>query len=385
MDSPSFWQRLLGWGRELKSILLAVGFVLIVRTVLAEPYHVPSPSMVPTLLTGDQLVAAKYAYGYSRYSSPIDLMPDFSGRLLGKEPERGDVVVFRLPRDPSTTYVKRLIGLPGDRIQMKDGRLYINDAIVPRRLVGPFTGDAGGRNTPTLYVETLPGGREHEIIEMSDTDRYDDTPVFVVPPRHYFMMGDNPTTPSTAASPLPTAASTSSARQPGRPRRVGAAVTRSGGRLVRRRGMVARFPAGAAPGPHPLRSGMTRAWRFTPATEAHFEPLLAIRIEVMREHLERVFRYNPSRARRIFREHFAEPGLRLILIGDDIAGCVGFRVGDAEIKIDSFYLARRYHNRGLGAAILKVLLAEADALGLPCDSMCCSAARPTASTSGTAS
>jgi len=191
MDSPTFWQRLVGWGRELKSILLAIGFVLIVRTVLAEPYHVPSPSMVPTLLTGDQLVASKYPYGYSRYSSPIDLMPDFAGRLLGKVPERGDVVVFRLPRDPATTYVKRLIGLPGDRIQMKGGRLYINDAIVPRRLVGPFTGDAGGRNTPTLYVETLPGGREHEIVEMSDADRYDDTPVFVVPARHYFMMGDN--------------------------------------------------------------------------------------------------------------------------------------------------------------------------------------------------
>src|SRR5215207_8871138 len=164
MDSSSFWQRLLGWGGELKSILLAVGFVLIVRTVVAEPYHVPSPSMVPTLLTGDQLVAAKYAYGYSRYSSPIDLMPDFSGRLLGKTPERGDVVVFRLPRDPATTYVKRLIGLPGDRIQMRNGRLYINDAMVPRRAIGTFDGDR-------RYVETLPGGREHEIIEISDTDQ----------------------------------------------------------------------------------------------------------------------------------------------------------------------------------------------------------------------
>jgi signal peptidase I len=191
MDSPPFWWRLIGWARELKSILLAVGFVLIVRTVVAEPYHVPSSSMVPTLLTGDQFVAAKYAYGYSRYSSPIDLMPDVSGRLLGKEPRRGDVVVFRLPRDPSTTYVKRLVGLPDDRIQMKGGRLYINDAIVPRRLVGAFIGDAGERNTSTLYVETLPGGREHEIVEMSDADRHDDTPVFVVPARHYFMMGDN--------------------------------------------------------------------------------------------------------------------------------------------------------------------------------------------------
>ncbi len=191
MDTTPLWQRLVGWSRELKSIVLAVGFVLIVRTVFAEPYHVPSPSMVPTLLTGDQLVASKYPYGYSRYSSPIDLLPDFSGRLLGKSPERGDVIVFRLPRDPSTTYVKRLIGLPGDRIQMKHGRLYINDVLVPRRPVGPFTGDTGGRGAATLYVETLPGGREHEIVELTDADQQDDTPVFVVPPKHYFMMGDN--------------------------------------------------------------------------------------------------------------------------------------------------------------------------------------------------
>ena len=191
MDRPSFQQRLIGWGRELRPILLALGLVLIVRTVVAEPYHVPSPSMVPTLLTGDELVASKYAYGYSRYSSPIGLMPDFSGRLLGKTPERGDVVVFRLPRDPSTTYVKRLIGLPGDRIQTKGGRLYINEVLVPRRTIGPFTGDTGGGGAPTLYVETLPGGREHEIVEVSDRERFDDTAVFVVPPKHYFMMGDN--------------------------------------------------------------------------------------------------------------------------------------------------------------------------------------------------
>ena len=110
---------------------------------------------------------------------------------------------------------------------------------------------------------------------------------------------------------------------------------------------------------------MNGTWRFGRVSEADFEPLLAIRMEVMREHLERVFRYKPSRARRIFREHFAEPGLRLILIGDETAGCVGFRIGEAEIKIDSFYLARRHHNRGLGTNILKVLLTEADAIGLP--------------------
>jgi GNAT superfamily N-acetyltransferase len=110
---------------------------------------------------------------------------------------------------------------------------------------------------------------------------------------------------------------------------------------------------------------MADTWRFGPVSEADFEPLLALRIDVMREHLERVFRYKPERARRIFREHFDEPGLRLILVDDERAGCVGFRISEGEIKIDSFYLDRRYQNRGLGATILKVLLAEADAQDLP--------------------
>jgi signal peptidase I len=158
--------------------------VLVVRTVVAEPYQVPSPSMVPTLLTGDELIGSKFAYGFSKYSLPIGTLPDFEGRLFDRAPQRGDVIVFRLPRDPGTTYVKRLIGLPGDRIQMKKGRLYINDTIVPRREVRAYEGG-------TLYVETLPNGREHELIESSDTDRYDDTAVYTVPAKHYFMMGDN--------------------------------------------------------------------------------------------------------------------------------------------------------------------------------------------------
>ena len=110
---------------------------------------------------------------------------------------------------------------------------------------------------------------------------------------------------------------------------------------------------------------MADTWRFGPVSEADFEPLLALRIDVMREHLERVFRYEPERARRIFREHFDEPGLRLILVDGDRAGCVGFRICEGEIKIDSFYPDRRSQNRGLGATILKVLLAEADAQDLP--------------------
>ena len=106
-------------------------------------------------------------------------------------------------------------------------------------------------------------------------------------------------------------------------------------------------------------------WRFGAIGEADFEPLLALRIDVMREHLERVFRYKPSRARRIFRQHFDEPGMRLILIGNQRIGCVGFRDEPECLKIDSFYLERRFHNSGLGAAILKVLLAEADAKAKP--------------------
>ena len=172
------------WIQQAQPIVLAVGFVLIVRTVLAEPYSVPTPSMVPTLLVGDQLVGAKYAYGYSRYSLPLGELPGLEGRLFARPPERGDVVVFRLPRDPATTFVKRLIGLPGDRIQMREGRLYINGELVARRAIGRFDGDL-------LYIETLPNGREHEIIEISDTQRLDDTPVFTVPDGHYFMMGDN--------------------------------------------------------------------------------------------------------------------------------------------------------------------------------------------------
>ena len=106
-------------------------------------------------------------------------------------------------------------------------------------------------------------------------------------------------------------------------------------------------------------------WRFEPVGEADFEPLLALRIAVMREHLERVSRFHPDRARRIFRAHFDEPGMRRIMIGPELTGCVGFRVEEAAIKIDSFYLDRRHHGSGLGTAILRVLLAEADALGRP--------------------
>lgn len=106
-------------------------------------------------------------------------------------------------------------------------------------------------------------------------------------------------------------------------------------------------------------------WAFAPVSEADFEPLLALRIDVMRDHLERVGRFTPERSRQVFRGHFDEPGLRLILVGDAVAGCVGFRAGPRFVTLDSFYLARRFQNGGLGSAIFRALLAEADALGKP--------------------
>src|SRR5262245_6569035 len=143
--------------RETKALLLALGLVFIVRTVAAEPYTVPTPSMVPTLLVGDKLVASKFAYGYSKFSTPLLDLPDFKGRVLERAPERGDVIVFRLPRDTTETYVKRVIGLPGDTVQLRDGRLYINGALVERRAAGTFTTTLAGRKWALhRYIETLP-------------------------------------------------------------------------------------------------------------------------------------------------------------------------------------------------------------------------------------
>jgi signal peptidase I len=148
--------------------------------------------MIPTLLIGDYLFVSKYSYGYSRFSFPLSL-PLFEGRILGSEPERGDVAVFRLPRDTNIDYIKRVIGLPGDRVQMRQGRLYINGQLVPRRKIADYQDQnaSGSKLRFQRYVETLPGGVEHVIIEANDRGLYDNTREYVVPPGHYFMMGDN--------------------------------------------------------------------------------------------------------------------------------------------------------------------------------------------------
>jgi signal peptidase I len=143
--------------------------------------------MVPSLLVGDYLFVSKYAYGYSRFSLPFG-PPLFDGRVMSSKPERGDVAVFKLPSDNSTDYIKRVIGLPGDRIQVRQGILHINGQAVQReKLREVRVGDA----EVTIYRETLPNGVSHLIRERSDSYPYDNTPVYVVPRGHYFMMGDN--------------------------------------------------------------------------------------------------------------------------------------------------------------------------------------------------
>jgi signal peptidase I len=180
-----------GWADTVKTVLWAGAIALVVRTVAFEPFNIPSGSMKPTLLVGDYLFVSKYSYGYSRYSLPLGL-PLIPGRILFSEPERGDVAVFKLPADNKTDYIKRIIGLPGDRIQVRDGILHINGKAVERRRIADYVDDGGVRaNRLARFIETLPNGKQHEIIEVSDNARYDNTTVYTVPPGHYFAMGDN--------------------------------------------------------------------------------------------------------------------------------------------------------------------------------------------------
>jgi len=170
----------------------ALIIAIVIRTLLFQPFNIPSGSMKATLLIGDYLFVSKYSYGYSHYSLPLS-PPLFSGRILVfSKPARGDVVVFRLPRDDSTDYIKRVIGLPGDRIQMKDGLLYINGAPVKRERAAEFIDDENG--TPERvrrWRETLPNGVTYETLDLQDNGFLDNTQEYLVPPDHYFMMGDN--------------------------------------------------------------------------------------------------------------------------------------------------------------------------------------------------
>jgi len=168
--------------------LIAIG----VRTVAYEPFNIPSGSMIPTLLVGDYLFVSKASYGYSRYSLPFGL-DLFDGRIWFTEPQRGDVAVFKLPTNPKVDYIKRIIGLPGDRIQVKGGILHINGEAVKRERIEDYVAQNPWGNTKRLaqYIEVLPGGVRHPIIEETDNGPLDNTSVYTVPPGHYFMMGDN--------------------------------------------------------------------------------------------------------------------------------------------------------------------------------------------------
>lgn len=171
--------------------LMALG----IRTFLVEPFNIPSGSMIPTLLIGDYLFVSKFSYGYSRFSFPwpLSVVP-FSGRIPAGGPARGDVAVFKLPSDTSIDYIKRIVGLPGDRIQVRGGNLYINGELAKREPAGDCNYPETERHIQVVqrrYLETLPGGVTHYICKATDDGQANNTPEYLVPPERVFAMGDN--------------------------------------------------------------------------------------------------------------------------------------------------------------------------------------------------
>ncbi|MET0546335.1 MAG: signal peptidase I [Caulobacterales bacterium] len=177
---------------NVKTIVYALGIALVVRVLLFQPFTIPSESMVPTLLTHDYIFVNKFAYGYSKHSMPFS-PPLFNGRILDKAPNRGDVIVFKLPSDNKTDYIKRLIGLPGDHIQVKGGALYINDKPVQREQMPEVVDEDeyGVVRNVARWKETLPNGKSYITYDLVPNGGLDDTDVYVVPAGHFFMMGDN--------------------------------------------------------------------------------------------------------------------------------------------------------------------------------------------------
>ena len=166
---------------NVKTIVYAALIAVAVRTVAFEPFNIPSGSMIPTLLVGDYLFVSKFSYGYSRFSLPFS-PPLFSGRIFGSLPNRGDVAVFKYPRDNSTDYIKRIVGLPGDKIQVRQGQLYINGELCPRQPEGTYTADDSGIHMMLrLYQETLPNGVKHDILKATDEGDVNNTPEYMVP------------------------------------------------------------------------------------------------------------------------------------------------------------------------------------------------------------
>ncbi|MEX2167151.1 MAG: signal peptidase I [Methyloceanibacter sp.] len=181
-----------GMRDTVRVIIHALILALIVRVFLFQPFNIPSGSMIPTLLIGDYLFVSKYSYGYSRYSFPFGL-DLFSGRVWAADPERGDVVVFKLPRDNETDYIKRVIGLPGDEIQMVNGVLHINGTPVPKEEVDDYVvkEPSGRERHMARFRETLPNGVSYPVLDLVQSSFGDNTEVYRVPEDHFFMMGDN--------------------------------------------------------------------------------------------------------------------------------------------------------------------------------------------------
>jgi signal peptidase I len=180
------------WNEPIRTFLVAVLLALVFRSFLFEPFHIPSGSMKHTLLVGDYIFVSKYSYGYSRYSFPL-APPLFEGRIMRTAPKRGDVVVFRPPSRPGVDFVKRIVGLPGDMIQMRQGILYINGKPAPQEFLTRVSGKRDNGD-PVMYrraQETLPGGVQHQVLSLTDHGDWDNTGIYTVPPGHYFMMGDN--------------------------------------------------------------------------------------------------------------------------------------------------------------------------------------------------
>jgi signal peptidase I len=175
----------------LRVIIQALALAAVVHICLYQPFTIPSGSMIPTLLVGDYLFVSKFSYGYSRYSLPFRLNL-FEGRLFGSEPERGDVAVFKLPSDNRTDYIKRIIGLPGDRLQVREGILYVNGEPAERVRVENFRDDDGTSNGELArYRETLPDGKSYTVLDIVARGSLDNTQVYEVPEGHVFAMGDN--------------------------------------------------------------------------------------------------------------------------------------------------------------------------------------------------
>ena len=193
IDTESVASKARGWFAQLAQLAAIVLVVFIAKGALAEPFYVPSGSMEPTLLIGDALLASKYPYGYGASSLPIQITLPETGRVFGGTPKRGDVVVFRWPGDRSQAWVKRVVGLPGDHIQMREGQLFINNHAAQLKSdgVGEAEDDRGFTEKANRFVETLPGGIEHAIFKIRDNGRLDNTPEVTVPAGHLFVLGDN--------------------------------------------------------------------------------------------------------------------------------------------------------------------------------------------------